>query len=189
MTRSAQLEKLEHKLEDLVNVLATSRTDQAVPLGRPSPLVSHPSEGSVQQASDTYRIGVDSSISVPKRFGQFDQDCDRDPQSFGKHVESSNRIWNMGVNVLEGGTLLDRFRTRLAPNFPFVVVPETWSVMDLFDQKPFLCRVVMTVSSYHNIVNQRKLVQDTLEDICRRTLLGNERSIDILQGMLVFAAW
>lgn len=201
LTRAAQLENLEHKLENLVNVLATSRADTQGSHGQPSPPVSQASAGSEKPTEYDYPMASDLCEPVQQRMNEFENDLSSSNVEEHvtlniKHVhdclqsgEPAKGKWDMGVSISEANKLLTRYRNRLAPDFPFVVIPEQWSVKELNEQKPFLCRVVITVSYYQDLTKQRKMVRGVLEDLSKRTLLGNEKTIDLLQGLLVFAAW
>ncbi|KAK8223547.1 hypothetical protein IWX49DRAFT_206218 [Phyllosticta citricarpa] len=56
-------------------------------------------------------------------------------------------------------------------------------------EKPFLLRVIVTVASIQDLVRRKALGEEVLKDIAHRLLVRGEKTLDLLQGILVFAAW
>ncbi|KAK8172326.1 hypothetical protein BKA80DRAFT_340058 [Phyllosticta citrichinensis] len=56
-------------------------------------------------------------------------------------------------------------------------------------EKPFLLRVIVTVASIQDLVRRKALGEEVLKDIAHRLLFQGEKTLDLLQGILVFAAW
>ncbi|TAQ88277.1 hypothetical protein B7494_g3380 [Chlorociboria aeruginascens] len=77
-----------------------------------------------------------------------------------------------------------------ASNFPFVVIPSHVSLDSLRHQRPFLLlSILTTVSSYSNFKLQDILEEEVRESLSRRVIMNGEKSIDLLQGLLVYVAW
>jgi hypothetical protein len=63
------------------------------------------------------------------------------------------------------------------------------SARDLCTDNPFLCRAIMVVASCKNVARQIVLRKDFLRELCEKVLIESQKSLDILQGLLVFVAW
>ncbi|KAH0429790.1 hypothetical protein CcaCcLH18_08213 [Colletotrichum camelliae] len=88
----------------------------------------------------------------------------------------------------KGQELLDRFRTKLTPHFPFVIVPADENVNTLRQTKPALCLALMAAASHDDVRLQRALGQMFNEAIAARLIEGDFTSLHILQGLLVHLA-
>lgn len=85
--------------------------------------------------------------------------------------------------------LLYIYRTNMAPQFPFVIVPDKVSAAELVQTKPFLYKVLVMVASYHEKTRQAMMAHEIFQYLSTRMICGNERSFDLLQGLLVLMAW
>ncbi|KAJ5767270.1 uncharacterized protein N7511_004886 [Penicillium nucicola] len=100
-------------------------------------------------------------------------------------------------DIIGGGILtietaesyLQNFKTKMTPNFPFVVVAPSISIMQLHQEKPFLCLTILASAAYDNMPLQRALGEEIKKFIASRMLLNGKVSFDLLQGLLVFLAW
>ncbi|KAM0433902.1 hypothetical protein ACHAPT_003845 [Fusarium lateritium] len=89
----------------------------------------------------------------------------------------------------QGQALLDVFRTKMTPHFPFVVVQENVSIQDLVREKPTLCVAILSAASHKDPKLQRALGHMFNEMVAIRLIKGPFASIDMLQGLLVHLAW
>ena len=94
-----------------------------------------------------------------------------------------------GVTADESEVLLDRYQRLMAAGNPFVVVSDSTSAESMLERRPVLLRAICTVAMAPNLKRQQALVKELLRDIGARTLVNNEKSIDILQGIIVFVLW
>jgi hypothetical protein len=85
--------------------------------------------------------------------------------------------------------LLLEFRTQMAPQFPFVVVPPDATSESLRRERPMLWRSIVVAASYHNPRRQIALGWKLMEEFSTRILLKAEKSLDLLQALLVHVAW
>jgi hypothetical protein len=85
--------------------------------------------------------------------------------------------------------LFDRYQRLMAPNMPFVVLPRCTSAATLAKTSPFLMHAIRVVSSFHDTSKQQALAKDLSRQICERLLINGEKSMDLLQGLLVFLNW
>lgn len=93
------------------------------------------------------------------------------------------------LSVEHGQELLDSFRSKMTSYFPFVVIPDSFSVRELQQQKPHLCIAVLAAASFRNVKNQRALGGFFNEVIAQRLAKGPFATLDLLQGLLVHLAW
>jgi hypothetical protein len=85
--------------------------------------------------------------------------------------------------------LLDVFRTRMKPNFPFVIIPDSATTPSLWEKTPCLTLALLTVSSFENKSAQQNLGTMFNRMISSRMLHGRFACLDTLQGLLVSLAW
>ncbi|PMD47828.1 hypothetical protein L207DRAFT_416925 [Hyaloscypha variabilis F] len=85
--------------------------------------------------------------------------------------------------------LLNFFRQNLARQVPFVYVPAHLDARSLSEQKPFLYQAIIFAASYHDSVHQLALGQEFTKDVTEHLVMRGEKSLDILQGLLVYISW
>ena len=83
--------------------------------------------------------------------------------------------------------LVDTYRT-MSDFFPFVTLPKEYSCRDLLQQRPMLMFAVLTVASYDSVLLQLTLSREFRKVVTVKVMNG-EKSLDLLQGLLVFIAW
>lgn len=89
----------------------------------------------------------------------------------------------------EAEILVDRFRRLMAHTFPFVILPQNARASQLSIDKPLLLHSIVTVTYFHDFPRQQMMLKHLMRDISERVIINNEKSIDILQGILVLVAW
>jgi hypothetical protein len=83
-------------------------------------------------------------------------------------------------------TLLSIYRTRLSPQFPFVIIPNDLTANELQRSRPFLAKAIRMVASLRNrrfMWNQSRML---LRQISGSVFMRSDRSLDLLQGIIVF---
>lgn len=94
--------------------------------------------------------------------------------------------------VLKNGQahkLVEFYRNALAFYSPFIFISEEKTAEDLYDGCPFLFRAILFSASYDNPSQQHYLEKDIMKYISDHLILKGERSIDLLQGLLVYITW
>ncbi|THC94481.1 hypothetical protein EYZ11_006046 [Aspergillus tanneri] len=100
------------------------------------------------------------------------------------------RLTDLQTDLLtQAGPLLEKFRSVKMPQFPFVVIPSTTTAWTLQNQSPFLFLAIMAASTEDNPVLQKTLDQQLKQRIGLNIIMNNERSMDLLLGLLVHIAW
>lgn len=84
-------------------------------------------------------------------------------------------------------SLLDSYRSMTA-FFPFVLLPRDSFLRDLIQQRPVLLFAVFTAASYDSYQLQNALSRE-FRKVVMVKIMNGEKSLDLLQGLLVFIAW
>ncbi|CAH0027630.1 unnamed protein product [Clonostachys rhizophaga] len=82
--------------------------------------------------------------------------------------------------------LLAIYRNQLSPRFPFVIISASSTPRQLQEERPFLFKVIRMVASVRDLSTIRGQSQSILRHVSEAMLLRSERSLDLLQGILVF---
>jgi hypothetical protein len=90
------------------------------------------------------------------------------------------------ISKAVASTLLDEFKTSFVSQFPFVVVPSNTGADDLRKNKPFLFLAIMAVTTYRNPLIQKALAIKLKAEIANRIIERSHKSLEILQGLLVY---
>lgn len=85
--------------------------------------------------------------------------------------------------------LLAIYIKQISAHFPFVVLPVNSTAQQLQREKPFLLKVIRMVASVRNLSSMRAQSRDILRHMSEAMLLSSERSMDLLQGVLVFLGY
>lgn len=75
------------------------------------------------------------------------------------------------------------------PLFPFVVVPPGLSSEELRSERPFMWKSIMLQSCGLYSTRQVKLGRELLRDLTEALLIRPAKSLDVLQGLLLFLTW
>lgn len=81
------------------------------------------------------------------------------------------------------------FQTKLASRFPFVVIPAATTYQQLRQAKPFLSQTVVLVASKQNEASRTEGENLLLAYLSEHLVVRGEKSLDLLQGLLVYIAW
>ncbi|KAJ5928257.1 hypothetical protein N7466_007213, partial [Penicillium verhagenii] len=119
----------------------------------------------------TSSSGVRTDLPIPIR-GQIDFESEREDEETLAIEEES----------------LHTFRTQRLQFLPLIHIPATTTARDLKRQSPFLWRCIMTVESKHT-ARQAALCVRIRELAGKRLLVDCDKSLDLLQGVLVYLAW
>ncbi|KAF4631881.1 hypothetical protein G7Y89_g6243 [Cudoniella acicularis] len=198
----SRVEKLEEKLDDLVNLLTTSH--EVGPREAPSRSTSaKPADGngnSVNQASESTASSPDQArlwdnrllIGGPLeiRFGlppESAKDIKARLETMGKETPIY-RLPHIDLGSEDAGHLLHIFRDEMNPNFPFISIPDSVTASELRRDRPSLYTSVMAVTS-RNSSQQISLGKLFMKQVANRMVVDGERNIDLLLGILTFSAW
>lgn len=91
------------------------------------------------------------------------------------------------ISAIHMQLLLESFRN-MADYFPFVTLPKECFCRDLIRQRPMLMFAVLTAASYDSALLQLTLSRE-FRKVVMVKIMNGEKSLDLLQGLLVFIAW
>lgn len=204
---AARTERLEEKLDGLYKLLQSST---------PSTSIAGQAASVAPTLTQSASESLQSLVTSPENGGDFGRrsihrlNSDRptiDGLSLhpptvgpdGSYVVSGTRskIYHYPENALSNGLepspeeaeeYLNIFRPHMAAYFPFILVPETRTALELRRDRPFLWLCIMSIASKSS-VQQNALGREMRITMGREILAEGKNSIDLLLGLLVFVAW
>ncbi|KAH8886309.1 hypothetical protein GQ53DRAFT_750801 [Thozetella sp. PMI_491] len=185
-TKPSKAAQLEAKLHSLIETLnASVKGDNPTP---PSTITS----------SDGYNA-TSGHISSPASAGLSDQDAPNleDPEldaAVPRVDPSASTSCTCKAPVSKADlvpsesdeTLLSIYMNQLSSQFPFVVIPPRTTAKQLHESRPFLMKVIQMVASVRYLRSMRGQSRAVFKYICDAMLMRSERSLDLLQGILLF---
>lgn len=186
----AQLEK---KLDNIVTLL-TSNNYQSRDDSVPEPPTCPPflSSGSQSTTSSGHETQITPLDELSTCLG-----CPNPGhESASSHFQPSYKIsgpspqaYDFNIPTEEAESLLTDFRNNMAHHMPFVVVPPFLTSEDLCRNRPMLWKSIITAALYSQPDRQEVLGWKFMEELSTRLLLKAEKSLDLLQGILVHLCW
>lgn len=110
------------------------------------------------------------------------------PSLWLKFDESQDVIGRGIISYDKAEVLLRGYGTH-APNFPFIIISPTVSLDSLRREKPFLLLSILTMTSTSNLPIQDLLETELRETLGRKVIFNGEKSLDLLQGLMIYVAW
>ncbi|CZT50269.1 uncharacterized protein RSE6_11217 [Rhynchosporium secalis] len=92
----------------------------------------------------------------------------------------------IGLNEVEDALRLFRSKQN---TFPFVVIPVNLSMDSLRRQRPSLFLAIMCCATEHNAKLLQHIELELKDNLSRRILVNGEKSLDLLQGILIYLTW
>ncbi|KAF2816787.1 uncharacterized protein BDZ99DRAFT_374589 [Mytilinidion resinicola] len=74
-------------------------------------------------------------------------------------------------------------------SFACVQIPDPMDVQVFRQERPFLLLAIIVVTRWRHRTDQTKLEQEFLKDMGERFFVKGEKSMDLLQGLLVYLSW
>ena len=90
--------------------------------------------------------------------------------------------------VEEAENILKIFRDETHSHFPFISIPQSTSANDLCREKPFTYLAVIAITSI-KLSQKMEISRIIIKQVAERVFIEAERNIDLLFGVLTFAAW
>lgn len=85
--------------------------------------------------------------------------------------------------------LLSIYRTRMSPQFPFVVISDGLTAIELQRSRPFLAKAIRMVASLRHRRSMWDQSRLLLRQISDTIFMGPDRSLDLLQSVIVFLSF
>lgn len=177
------MKQLEKRVEDLMELLLTTNgttpstpsTDSNSEAPAP-PDLYHAAEGTPKRTKSQESSGLCIAPESPK-------------QSSSDGFVAFNPVDAGLIDEDQANILLDEFRTSFMEQFPFVVVDVSVNATTLRRQQPFLFLSIMTATTYRTPTLQRLLAEKFRDQIAIRIIGNSHKGLEILQGLLVHAAY
>ncbi|KAI9714477.1 MAG: hypothetical protein M1820_000438 [Bogoriella megaspora] len=174
-------ERLERRIEELAAQLAAHRNEL-------------PNASNNSQSSTTEETPV--GLSTPPVSEEALEKVSRCASEFND-IPFPPAHPEKGADVVERGLiapglaeeLVQKFKTAKTPVFPFVVIPPAVTAQTLRQEKPFLFLAVITACLEDDVMLQRRIAEEIRHEISTRLIMDNEKSLEMLQGLLVYLSW
>ena len=103
----------------------------------------------------------------------------------------SERVFASGIDVgaEDIDTVLQAYLDKKTEYFPFVRIKTDTTAKDLHKERPFLLRTIILISSCRSRSAQIASRKIIMEYLSVHMLVCEERSLDLLQGLLIYIAW
>lgn len=88
----------------------------------------------------------------------------------------------------EADLLIKEFRL-MSVSFPFVIIPQHLSSTDLHLERPMLFLAIMTVASWKDYSQQRRLDAIYRTELAHRTIISPRKTLGLVQSLLVYLSW
>ena len=204
-----RVQKLEEKLDGIVNLLTTSHETAAreAPSRSISAKPTDSDGNSGLPLSATQVPVLESNVPSPNqarlwdnrlliggpleiRFGlppESAKDIRAGPETIIKEAPVY-RLPQIDLGSEDEDQLLHIFRDEMNPSFPFISIPDSVKASELRRDRPSLYTSVMAVAS-RNSSRQISLGKLFMKQVANRILVDGERNMDLLLGILTFSAW
>jgi len=190
----AYVQKLEERIDGLVTLIQSRESDGDPHGSLPSdpPLHDHLnqrpalSSGRNSIVSESLVHGIDGDVNALSASNS--RSYSMESASAAVSTPQSSDVVNGILSAQEAERCLDLFRTEMSPSFPFIWIEESVTAAGLRRNRPFffLCIMAVTTGSTDRKNAMRKLITESL---ARRMYVNNERSLDLLLGILTYLAW
>lgn len=187
LTNLRRVAQLERKLDDIVNLLKSSHdapaedqesskpSNSAYPAPSPVSMTQTPSATLCIRPLQEEGLAEEAAAPMPPT---------RDPLLEHSATSDQNTF-----SKSDKDTYLTIFKTSMARYFPFVVIDDHISAEELGRTKPFLLDVILVAAFHRDSGRQSALGKEIIEHLSRRMLFDGEKSLDLLQGLLVYISW
>lgn len=112
------------------------------------------------------------------------------PSSLSNQSHPISDIWRQPLfDMASAESLLDTFKS-MVNYLPFIVFPDDSPISYLATTKPFILLSILTVASGSKMVQKHALYDDEFRKaLGLKYVSGGERSLELLQGLLIYCAW
>jgi hypothetical protein len=89
----------------------------------------------------------------------------------------------------EADSFLAYFQKEMSPYFPFVMIAAHLDARIIARKNPFLLLAILTIATGEQPDLQRSLDREFCKVLATKVMVNGERSLEILQGLLIYIAW
>lgn len=138
---------------------------------------SRSEQSSTSPTSPQQRRVTVSSPASKRTKNAYDKDASFDP--FERRI----------ISFQTGEALLEIFKTKMTPYFPFVLFPSDVSIEELNSERPCACLAALAAASHADAATQKRLGIMFKEIVAARMVDGDFNQLDLMQGLLIHVAW
>ena len=188
---------MEEKLEGLLALVAANATSQpiqatpATATQSPPTAPEIPSEMPSMLMPDTHLMDFTSAYATPSSSSnQSEQSIPQHQSVFAYPIFDNlqDAISKGFITLGQAGNAIELFRSKQRA-FPFVVISPNLSLDSLRRQRPFLFLAILCCGTEPDFKLQQHIELELRENLSRRILVNGEKSLDLLQGILVYLTW
>jgi hypothetical protein len=173
-----RVKQLEQRVESLIDLLAVNgqHNDDQASTGTPASVftASVETDYPVASATTAYSTPEETSANQSKDYGQ---------------IPAYDPIEAEMITEDHASLLLKQFRESFILSFPFVVVPASANVNTMRRHQPFLFLAIMATMTFKTPIIQHALAEEFKSQIASRIIGYSHKSLEILMGLLIYAAW
>ncbi|KAE9374683.1 hypothetical protein N431DRAFT_543935 [Stipitochalara longipes BDJ] len=188
-TRVAEMEE---KLDGLMALLASRQTGKEASPSESSSTPSHPpiavSPPELELQAFTHPISSSVSSVSFSRSDDFRSQQSQPVFAF-PNFDQFNDVISRGIISTNQAEKSIRYFQSKASQFPFVLVPPKMGLEALRRERPFFLLSILSFAAHHNEKLQLRLELELRESLSKRVIVHCEKSLDLLQGVLVYLAW
>ncbi|KAF7531463.1 hypothetical protein G7054_g8867 [Neopestalotiopsis clavispora] len=171
--------QLEQKVDGLLSLLAAGQSPSGVAT----------TESSTQSAETTRAINNSpGSGQTPSSLAPTSQPLDILLTQNVPSEDAIDIVPGFHVAFVEADQILEDYRSTMLLQFPFVPIPYTKS-QDIYRSQPLLVKAIIYASRPQNAPMTEKVNRWFREYFAHHIVVLNEKSLEILQAILIFLAW
>lgn len=186
--------EMEQKLDSLYALLSSTAESQSTTNSSQSPSV--PASASAPPAvelndplDDSTLFQYDMMQSFQPPFTNADVSEAAFPTFSLTYIDEFQDVISRGLVDFEQAEGYIRMARDKVATFPFVVIPPDVTLDDLRRQRPFLLLTILACSAVDSLKLQDALDEEIRETLSKRAMLKGEKSLDLIQGLLVYLSW
>jgi len=180
---------MEQKLDGLMAMLEARKASQTIT----PDLTPTPPDHDTMPPLSQERLFVDQQrLQLPIRTQNdppFSKSLITPPWSSTPSIDGFSDVISKGIVSFQEAEEYVRWFRRQTVYFPFVVVPMSATLDSLRRERPFLLLVIILFGCAQTFnTKQKTLDNELLEIFAKRSVVDGEKSMDLLQGLLVYCA-
>lgn len=137
--------------------------------------------------SGVFRLIAEQISEPPLESDGFTSQDGRSSQYYDTPIEDS--FFGRGLLPINKACSYIALYREMSSHFPFVILPADATVHSLYCERPFLLLSVLAAASSRERKLQKVLEEELRTTLCTKVVLEGEKSLDLLQGLLVYLAW
>lgn len=179
--------RIEERLDGLLATLANNETTTGEVIEQVPDL---PTFSSLPTLGET-NFGLEESHEAALSLNYFDNSNMAGPflHSLFPMMGGFSDIISRDIVCLSHAEACVQYFQEQSATFPFVIAPQEWSLEFLRVQRPVLLLAIICMATRSNKGLQRQVEAELRETLSKRIIVKCEKSLDIIQAILVYLAW